>query len=39
MKKTGQVVAKSNNIDWIQNFAKVNGLSEESVSELMLKVG
>lgn len=34
MKKAGQQVQKSNALDFVTNFAKANGLSEESVEEL-----
>ena len=34
MKKAGQDVKKSNALDFITNFAKANGLSEESVEVL-----
>lgn len=41
MKKSGQDVKKASNLEFITNFAKVNNLSEEAVSELkgMMKVG
>lgn len=38
MKKANSVVQVSKNLDWLQNFAKANNLSEESVVELMKKV-
>lgn len=38
MKKSGAVVKKATNLDWINNFAKANGLSEEAVQELAQKV-
>lgn len=38
MKKANSVAQVSKNLDWLQNFAKANNLSEESVVELMKKV-
>ena len=38
MKKSGQEVKKASNLDWLQNFAKTNGLSEDAVQELTRKV-
>ena len=38
MKKSGAVVKKATNLDWINNFAKANGLSEEATQELTRKV-
>lgn len=38
MKKAGTDVKKASNADWVQNFAKSNGLSEEAVQELSQKV-
>ena len=38
MKKTGLVVKTKASLDWVQEFAKREGLSEEAVSELLLKV-
>ena len=37
MKKAGQVQAKSSALDFINNFAKSNGLSEEAVEVLKLE--
>lgn len=37
MKKAGQVQAKSSALDFINNFAKSNGLSEEAVEILKLE--
>lgn len=34
MKKAGVVQQVVTNLDWLQNFAKANGLSEESTEEL-----
>lgn len=34
MKKAGQVKEVTTSLDWLQNFAKANGLSEESTNEL-----
>lgn len=34
MKKAGEVKQVTTSLDWLQNFAKANGLSEESTSEL-----
>jgi len=34
MKKAGTVQQVTTSLDWLQNFAKANNLSEESVSEL-----
>lgn len=34
MKKAGTVQQVTTSLDWLQNFAKANGLSEESTSEL-----
>ena len=38
MKKSGTDVKKSQNLEWLQNFAKANGLSEEAVQELSRRV-
>ena len=38
MKKDGAVVKKTSNLEWLQGFAKANGLSEQAVAELSLKV-
>lgn len=38
MKKSGAVVKKASSLDWLNNFAKANGLSEEAVQELAQKV-
>lgn len=38
MKKAGTDVKKASNADWVQNFAKSNGLSEDAVQELSQKV-
>lgn len=34
MKKAGAVQQVKTNVEWLQNFAKANGLSEESTAEL-----
>ena len=34
MKKAGAQVQKASNLDWINNFAKANGLSEEAIESL-----
>lgn len=38
MNKAGAEVKKASNLEWLQSFAKVNGLSEEAVKELSTKV-
>lgn len=38
MKKAGADVKKNNSLDWLQTFAKANGLSEEATAELVGKV-
>lgn len=38
MKKEGSEVKVAKNLDWLQNFAKANGLSEEAIVELTRKV-
>lgn len=38
MNKAGAEVKKTANLEWIQSFAKVNGLSDEAVKELSIKV-
>lgn len=38
MKKAGAVQQVTTSLDWLQNFAKANNLSEESVSELGSKL-
>jgi hypothetical protein len=38
MNKAGKDVKKASNVEWLQNFAKTNGLSEEAVVELAAKV-
>ena len=38
MNKAGAEVKKASNLEWLQSFAKANGLSEEAVKELSTKV-
>lgn len=38
MNKAGAEVKKASNLEWLQSFAKVNGLSEDAVKELSTKV-